>query len=361
MPTPTHIYVQDSDRRVLPERRRLTEQALQAAAQLANVPVIEIAGRNELLRRIADDAQKRRVSVALIDLRGSDDDYESVGARIIATIRGHELLASACVPAAWTSYPSDTIVEICRDAGAFAVATDSYLLNTPGGLTELLIALSMAHPCHVRLGPSPTAMHIYHHTSRGTRQEHQQFKAAFQMTFDLPPSDDRLAALFAIANGLQSQTIIHELAVMRHKSPGAMKHIVESLTQRLRDIGADTARDVAVRFLADQVLPGMITHEPYLRVGDLQSVRVALEDAETLRDAWLPRQQQKWLRTFFSVYPATTMRAGDAVEARDSGLREVARRHEISFPEARIEIVRGALQLLDAKRDAFATRTRGIQ
>lgn len=356
MTAPNYVYVQDSDRRVLPERWRLVEQALADCPGLAGVPVVAMTGRNQLLRRIADDAQRRHRSMALIDLRGNDDDYESIGARIIATIRGHELLATACVPAAWTSYPSDTIVEICRDAGAYAVATDSYLLNTPGGLAELLVALSEEHPCHVRLGPSPTAMHVYHHTSRGAKAEHQHFQAAFQAAFGLPASDDRLAALFAIANGLPSQTIIHELAAARHKSPAALKHIVEALTQRLRETGADSARDVAVRFLADQVLPGMITHEPQLRVADLNGARAALYDGEALRDAWLPRLHQEWLRTFFAAYPSRAMKAQAATRERDRAFGVVATRHAISIDEARAEVLRGARQLLDAKRDAFATR-----
>lgn len=358
MPIPAIIYVQDSDRRVLPERRRLTEQALVGIAELEQVRVIDIERRNELLAHIADDAHKRLVSVALIDLRGNDDDYESIGARIIDTIRRHDLLASSCVPAAWTSYPSDTIVEICRDAGSFAVATDSYLLNTPRGLPELLKALAAEHPCHVRLGPSPSAMHIYHHTSRGAKLEHQQFKDAFATTFGLRPTDDRLAALFAVANGLPPQTVIHELAAARHKSPAAMKHIVESLTQRLRDVGADTARDVAVRFLADQVLPGMITHEPQLRVGDLHSVQAAIDDPQIVRDAWIPPAKLPWLRTFFSAYP-TTSKAQHAASARDHALQVVATRHAISTMEARTEILRCARQLLDAKRDGFATLSQG--
>lgn len=357
MSTLASIYVQDSDRRVLPQRRRLTEQALEGVTAPAAVPVIAMAGRNELLQRVADDAHAERTSIALIDLRGNDDDYESSGARIIDTIRRHEVLANACVPAAWTSYPSDTIVEICRDAGAFAVATDSYLLNTTGGLRSLLEVLAAEHPRHVRFGPSPSAMHIYHHTSRGAQAEHQQFKDAFQAAFDLRPSEDRLAAFFAIANGLQPQTIIHELAAARHKSPAAMKHIVEPLAQRLRDVGADSARDVAVRFLADQVLPGMITNEAQLRVGDLRVVRAALEEPSTLRNAWIPEQKLNWLRAFFSAYPTSTS-AVDAVSARDHALEVVARQHDTTTANARTEIMRCGRQLLDAKRDAFASRAR---
>jgi hypothetical protein len=185
--------------------------------------------------------------------------------------------------------------------------------------------------------------------------EHERFKDEFRATFALPPSPDRLAALFAIANGLPPQTIIYELAAARQKSPAAMKHVVEALTQRLREKGADTARDVAVRFLADKVLPGMITHEPQLRISDLPTVRRALADPDIVRDAWIPREIQSWLLTFFSVYP-TEARAQDSVHARNQALRAVAEKHTISISEAQTEIMRGARQLLDAKRDAFASR-----
>jgi hypothetical protein len=167
-----------------------------------------------------------------------------------------------------------------------------------------------------------------------------------------------LAALFAIANGLAPQTIIHELAAARHKSPAAMKHIVEPLAQRLREVGADAARDVAVRFLADRVLAGMITQEPQLWVGDFQTVRAALGDADTLRDAWIPREVQRWLQTYFSAYPTDT-HARDAVACRDLALETVARRHGTSFAAAQTEIMRCSRQLLDAKRDAFAARSPG--